>query len=47
MTGLKFFEEIKLGYRHLNMQMTPDFPQPEFYKELFKVWGLDAPDWKE
>jgi uncharacterized protein (DUF169 family) len=43
-TSLKFFEEIKLGYTHLNMEMRPDFPQPEFYKELFKVWGLDVQD---
>jgi uncharacterized protein (DUF169 family) len=43
-SGLKFFEEIKLGYTHLNMEMRPDFPQPEFYKELFRMWGLDAPD---
>jgi uncharacterized protein (DUF169 family) len=41
--GLKFFEGIKLGYRHLNMQMMPDFPQPPFYVELFKKWGLDTP----
>jgi hypothetical protein len=40
---LKFFEEIKLSYRHLNMQMMPDFPQPPFYVELFKKWGLDTP----
>jgi uncharacterized protein (DUF169 family) len=44
MSGLKFFEEIKMGYTHLNMQIMPDFPQPEFYKELFKVWGLDVQD---
>jgi uncharacterized protein (DUF169 family) len=43
-TELRFFEEIKLGYRHLNMQMTPDFPQPPFYQELFKMWGLDTPE---
>jgi uncharacterized protein (DUF169 family) len=42
-TGLKFFEDIKLGYSHLSMQMTPDFPQPPFYQDLFKMWGLDAP----
>jgi len=41
--GLRFFEERKLGYSHLNMQMTPDFPQPPFYQDLFKMWGLDAP----
>ena len=43
-TGLKFFEEIKLGYTHLNMQMTPDFSRPPFYEELFKMWGLDVHD---
>jgi uncharacterized protein (DUF169 family) len=43
MAGLKFFEEMKMGYRHFSMQMTPDFPQPPFYEELFKKWGLDAP----
>jgi len=41
-SGLKSFEEIKLGYSHLNMQMMPDFPQPPFYQELFKMWGLDV-----
>jgi len=40
--GLQFFEKMKMGYRHFNMQMTPDFPQPDFYKELFKMWGLDV-----
>jgi uncharacterized protein (DUF169 family) len=44
MTGLRFFEGIKLGYRHFNRQMMPDFPQPPFYKELFKKWGLDVYD---
>jgi uncharacterized protein (DUF169 family) len=41
--GLRLFEEIKLGYSHLGMQMMPDFPQPPFYQDLFKMWGLDAP----
>jgi uncharacterized protein (DUF169 family) len=40
--GLRFFEKIKLGYTHLTMEMRPDFPQPEFYKELFRMWGLDV-----
>ena len=31
-----------MGYTHLNRQMMPDFPQPPFYKELFKMWGLDV-----
>jgi uncharacterized protein (DUF169 family) len=43
-TGLRFFEERKMGYSRLNRQMTPDFPQPPFYKELFKMWGLDVKD---
>jgi len=42
--GLRHFEEIKLGYTHLAMEMRPDFPQPEFYKELFRMWGLDVED---
>lgn len=41
-TGLRFFEEMNMSYRHFSMQMTPDFPQPDFYKELFRKWGLDS-----
>jgi len=40
--GLRHFEEIKLGYTHFTMEMRPDFPRPEFYKELFRMWGLDV-----
>ena len=40
MQGLRHFEEIKLGYTDLAMVMRPDFPQPEFYKEIFKRWGM-------
>ena len=40
--GLRHFEEIKLGYTDLAMVMRPDFPQPEFYKTLFRMWGLDV-----
>jgi uncharacterized protein (DUF169 family) len=36
------FEEVKFGYNHSNMFMRPDFPQPDFYKMLFKRWGLDS-----
>ena len=43
-SGLRHFEEIKLGYTHFAMEMRPDFPQPEFYKMLFKMWGLDVPE---
>jgi uncharacterized protein (DUF169 family) len=41
--GLQFFENRKMGYRHFSRQMTPDFPQPAFYKDLFRMWGLDCP----
>jgi uncharacterized protein (DUF169 family) len=40
--GLRHFAEIKLGYTDLAMVMRPDFPQPEFYKMLFGMWGLDV-----
>jgi uncharacterized protein (DUF169 family) len=42
MLGLGHFGEIKLGYTDLAMVMRPDFPQPEFYKMLFGMWGLDV-----
>jgi uncharacterized protein (DUF169 family) len=25
-----------------NIEMRPDFPRPDFYKRLFKTWGLDT-----
>jgi uncharacterized protein (DUF169 family) len=40
--GLSHFEEIKLDYTDLAMVMRPDFPQPDFYKMLFGMWGLDV-----
>ena len=41
--GLRQAEDRKLGYTLPGMEMRPDFPQPEFYKKLFKMWGLDDP----
>jgi len=31
------------GYSHRNqyMSMQPDFEQPQFYRDMFKAWGLD------
>jgi uncharacterized protein (DUF169 family) len=43
-SGLKHFDQKKLGYTHLAMQITPDFPRPDFYKQLFRMWGLDIED---
>ena len=40
--GLRHFEEMEHGYRQHAMEMRPDFPQPEFYKDLFRMWGLDV-----
>lgn len=41
-SGLKHFDQVKLGYSHLSMQIRPDFPRPEFYRHLFRTWGLDV-----
>ncbi|MCR4392914.1 MAG: DUF169 domain-containing protein [Dehalococcoidales bacterium] len=38
--GLKEFEKMHHGYASMGYEMRPDFPQPEFYRELFKAWGL-------
>jgi len=42
MLGLRHFDEIKLGYTHFVQEMRPDFPRPEFYKKLFRMWELDV-----
>jgi uncharacterized protein (DUF169 family) len=42
MAGLKQNERGYFAYRDHHMFMQPDFPQPDFYKELFKSWGLDT-----
>jgi uncharacterized protein (DUF169 family) len=41
-SGLNHFEERKMGYTHLTMDMRPDFPRPPFYKKLYELWGLDV-----
>lgn len=40
--GLRKFEERNMGYTQFAMQVQPDFPRPEFYTSLFKIWGLDS-----
>lgn len=40
---LRKSDERNRGYSNMYLDMRPDFPQPEFYKKLFEVWGLDAP----
>ena len=48
MTSVKQYksygEKLEHNYTRLNMEMSPDFSQPEFYKDLFKIWGLDVPE---
>lgn len=41
-SGLRQFEERKQGYTASTMMMQADFARPEFYKRLFRAWGLDA-----
>lgn len=41
-SGLRRAEERKQGYTSSNMLMQADFARPEFYKRLFRSWGLDA-----
>ena len=43
-SGLRQLEERKSGYAYHTMEMRPDFPRPEFYKRLFRMWGLDVED---
>ena len=42
MTGLRQNEHGPFSYREHQMFMQPDFAQPDFYKEMFKNWGLDT-----
>jgi len=39
---LRQSEKMKSGYTYSSFEMRPDFPRPEFYKELFRMWGLDV-----
>ena len=42
MAGLKANEHGPFAYREHSMFMQPDFEQPEFYKEMFRSWGLET-----
>lgn len=42
-----FMASLKQGgkmysHREQHMDMKPDFEQPQFYKDMFKSWGLDT-----
>ncbi len=42
MTGLKENEHGVFSYRDHHMFMLPDFPLPDFYKDMFRSWGMDT-----
>jgi uncharacterized protein (DUF169 family) len=42
MAGLKQNEHGPFSYREHQMFMQPDFPLPDFYRDMFKNWGMDT-----
>jgi len=40
MDGIYFYEKSNRGYKSFSRMMLADFPQPSFYQEYFKKWGL-------
>ncbi|MGD0779564.1 MAG: DUF169 domain-containing protein [Dehalococcoidales bacterium] len=41
LVNLNKFQEQGFAYRNNNYFMQPDFPRPDFYKAMFKQWGLE------
>jgi uncharacterized protein (DUF169 family) len=39
--NLRQFDRNESGFAHEQMMMRPDFPQPDLYKKVFEVWGMD------
>ncbi len=45
--GLTLLSNVGFGYKQLHMELKTDFPRPQFYDDLFKMWGLDTGEiWK-
>jgi uncharacterized protein (DUF169 family) len=40
-SGLNKFQDQDFAYRNHNYFMLGDFPRPDFYKEMFRGWGLE------
>jgi uncharacterized protein (DUF169 family) len=38
---LRRFEDRGFAYRNADRLMQPDFARPDFYKQMFRAWGLD------
>jgi uncharacterized protein (DUF169 family) len=41
LADLTRFQDQGFAYRNHNQLMLPDFPRPDFYKAMFKEWGLE------
>jgi uncharacterized protein (DUF169 family) len=48
LTGaIKMFDSVGFGYKGLKMEMSMNFPRPEFYNKMFEKWGLaTGSEWK-
>ena len=42
MEAMRKNEHGPFSYREHHMFIQPDFPLPDFYKEMFKSWGMDT-----
>jgi hypothetical protein len=40
--NIRQMRESEWSYERAGMYMLHDFPRPEFYKRLFRRWGLPA-----
>jgi uncharacterized protein (DUF169 family) len=41
LANLKKFQDQPYAYRNTSYFIQPDFPRPDFYKAMFKQWGLE------
>lgn len=41
-SGLEFLSSIGMGKWQRAEKIEPDHPRPPFYRELFRIWGLDT-----
>jgi uncharacterized protein (DUF169 family) len=39
--NLKRSQDHEFAYRKFDRLLQPDFPRPDFYKKIFREWGLD------
>jgi hypothetical protein len=46
--GVEHISRVGFGYKQLSMEMTKNFPRPEFYNKMFEKWGLETgPNWRK